>query len=134
MDKSLWKLTWWYQNKQHLLQYFPLDKFCFLQVNQQNLLKWFLLIMCKTYFLTRSTNLLSRNNPKVGRCPILINFMIISNYPESYNEFLGSWHLQPTEVFIYNFSGQSFLKPYLRKKLPSSFCKHGLKTFISFLR
>ena len=65
----------------------------------KNLLKWFLLIICKEHTLRRSRTLLSRNHPtlsfdyedKVGRCPVLITFMIRSNCPESYNLFLDSY-------------------------------------------
>ena len=34
------------------------------------------------------------------------------------------------EVFVSNFSGQSLLKPLIRKKQPSNFRKHELSVFL----
>ena len=63
---------------------------------------------------------------------IRIIFIINSNCPEFYSEFLDS--TQRTELFAQNFSRESLLEPDLRKKKPYSFFKHEFSIFISFLR
>ena len=45
----------------------------------------------------------------------------------------GRLLFEPAEVFVSNFSGQSLLKPYLRKKQPPSFRNHELSIFIRCL-
>ena len=92
------------------------------------MLEWFLLKICKERILSRYTKVFGRNLPtlyfwlrrKPGRCPILgvtfrfpiLEAMITSNCLESYNELFRQLIFQ--EVFVQNFSWQSFLKPYLR--------------------
>ena len=64
----------------------------------KNFFGCFLLILCKEHTLTRSNNLLGRNHPTLcfgsvreGLYFIAQYFMIRSNCPEPYNEFLDSY-------------------------------------------
>ena len=60
--KNLSEVTWRYQTNSPCC-YILLWTSCFLQVINKNVLKWFLLIMCKEHTLRRSKNPLSRSHP-----------------------------------------------------------------------
>ena len=58
--------------------------------------------------------------------------MIRINCAESYIEILDSFcFFQLTEVFVYNFSGQSLLKPYLIKSFRPVFVNMSLKLLLA---
>ena len=66
--------------------------------------------------------------------PNIINFMIRSSCPESYNEFLDSYFFNLRKCLFRIFPDSHFIKLYLRKKQPFSFRKNELSIFISCLR
>ena len=114
--------------------------FLFCMLLNKTMLEWFLLIMWKEQTLTRYTNFLVETIPhyvfdqeeKVGKSPILINFLVSSNCLESYNEFLDSYFLTKKSFrlkFFWTVTSETIFK----KKQPSSFCKHELSIFISCL-
>ena len=94
--------------------------FCFCRLINKNMLEWFLLVMCKEYTLTGSTNLFSRNHSALCfwlRREVLINFW--SNCPECYNEFLDSCFFN--------------LRKYLFRTFPDShFWNHTYSSLLIF--
>ena len=117
---------------------------CFLQVIQQKHVGMVSINNMKEYILSRSTNFKSRNHStlcflfrretQISRRPILVNFMIRDNWPESFIQFLDSYLFNLQKCLFTIFSGQSILKQQLKKRSWSGFHKHEVSIFISCWR
>ena len=101
--------------------------FAFCMLINKNVLEWFLLIICKEHTLPRSTNLFSRNHPK------LVIFMTTkrrSADAQYWTVTLSNWQKQPPLAFykktvLKNFA--MFTRKHLCRSLFFNFFKKRLQ-------